>query len=185
MAEELEQEEYEEVRKRRSSGISNLVKNLSNWHFVVVVALIVIVLFMIKDEGMSGQAWIMLIAVILFVIFFSKKAEQTRLISEDVAKRIAVESIENKKEEWHLSPDVDVTPTNYCVLQYRSGEPFKWHVGVKIESKLGRILYWRVIIHPYEGIVIGIVREPTGFEGDEHEVKDVVVVYPNWVEAEK
>ena len=55
-------------------------------------------------------------------------------------------------------------------------DPFEWHVGMKIETQEHKIDFWRVDIHPYEGIVTGIVRTPTGFEGDEK--PDIVVVTP-------
>ena len=137
---------------------------------------------MMKDSAQDNKQLLIIgLAIIAFVFFFQKKADATGLISEEVAKRIAVETIENKKEEFHVSGDTDVSPTNFCTLQYKQGEPFKWHVGIKIENRDGKIDYWRVVIHPYDGICIGIVNEPTGFSGKDSEVSDVVVVFPNYM----
>ena len=132
----------------------------------------------------NKQLLIIGLAIVAFVFFFQKKADATGLISEEVAKKIAVETLENKKEDFHISGDTDITPTNYCWLQYKQGEPFKWHVGLKIENRDGKIDYWRVVIHPYDGLCIGIVDEPTGFSGREKEVNDITVVFPEHFTSE-
>lgn len=179
MPEDYIEKEYEEVKKRRPGGIIQVIKNVKTWQFIFVLGLIGIFFWMLKEStDDKRQLFIIALAVLAFVFFFQKKAEAGGLISEEVAKKIAIETIESKKEEFHISGDTDVSPTNYCVLQYRMGDPLKWHVGVKIENRDGGIKYWRVMIHPYDGIVIGIANAPTGFEGTEEEVRDVVVVFP-------
>lgn len=179
---EIEQE-FENVRERRGGGITQTIKNTPTLIFVLIVGMIILYFWMIKDASFENnkQVLIIALAIIAFVFFFQKKADATGLISEEVAKKIAVESIENKKEEFHISGDTDVSPTNFCTLQYKQGEPLKWHVGIKIENRDGKIEYWRVVIHPYDGICIGIIKEPCGFEGRDSEVRDVVVVFPDYM----
>jgi hypothetical protein len=173
------EKEYEEIKGRRNGGMGQVIKNITPFQFIVILFLALLFLWFVMGSSTNRQAIMVGFAIILFIFFFQKKAESSGLISEEVAKRIAYRAVENKKEDFHIEPDSEVTPTNYCVLQYRSSEPLKWHVGMKVENRVGRIEYWRVIIHPYDGIVIGIVKEPTGFEGNEHEVNDIVVVYPD------
>lgn len=183
MAEEETIEEFEEVKKRRGGGFSKLLQNMSGWQFIGVIILVVIFAYMIEKEASKMQLFIIGFAIVM-IILYSKRTSSAKLISEEVAKKIAVENLENKKEEYHISPDTDITPTNFCVLQYKMAEPFKWHVGVKLEDRFGKISYWRVIIHPYEGIIVGVVNEPTGFEGREKDVRDVVVVFPDYMTQE-
>lgn len=177
------EKEFENVKERRSGGITQTIKNIPPLTFILIVGMIALFFFMIKDSSFQNnkQLIIIALAIIALVFFFQKKADATGLISEEVAKKIAVETIENKKEEFHISGDTDISPTNFCTLQYKQGEPLKWHVGIKVENRDGKIDYWRVVIHPYDGIVIGVVDEPTGFSGRDDEVRDVVVVFPDYI----
>lgn len=135
------------------------------------------------NSGSSRKnLFIMGFAIVGAFIFFSKKATQGRLISEEVAKRIAVESLEAKKEDYHIPSDADITPTNFCRLERRVFEPYEWHVGIKVETRQGKIDLWRVDVHPFEGLITGVVRTPTGYEGD---TPDVLYVSPDhYVEEE-
>ena len=174
MADEEEINEWEEIQERRhSKGITNFINQISNWQFFIILALGGVFFYLINSEY-KNTAWILGISVIALLFFFAKKSESTKLISEDNAKRIAIRALENKKERGEIPPDADISPTNFCKLRWRMAQPHEWHVGMKIETNSGKIEYWRVDIHPYDGIVTGIVR--TQFEGDEK--PDVLVVEP-------
>jgi len=181
MADREIEKEFENVKERRSGGITQTIKNTPTIVFVLIIGMILLFFWILKDSTTQNNKQLLVIglAIVAVIFFFQKKADATGLIGEEVAKKIAVEALENKKEDFHISGDTDITPTNFCYLQYRQGEPLKWHVGLKIENRDGRIDYWRVVIHPYDGIVIGIVREPCGFSGKEE--KDIVIVYPDYV----
>lgn len=176
MPEEEIEREYSEVRKRRAGGISQIIKNLTTWQFIIIMSLATLFFWMLSRDSGNKEAFIIGAAIVGFFFFFSKKAEASGLISEAIAKKIAIDAVESKKEDFHIPGDADVSPTNFCRLQRKLGEPLEWHVGIKIEDKNNKIDYWRVDIHPYDGIVTGIVRVPTGFEG--YEMPDIVVVYP-------
>lgn len=182
MVEQEYEKEYSDVKKRRKINLGNLFKNLNNWQFIGIIVLGIILIYMIDSGAELTQIFVIGFAMIMILIYSQK--QETGLISEEVAKRIAIETLENKKEEYHIETDADIKCTNFCVLQYHDAKPFKWHIGIKIENGFNKIDYWRVIIHPYEGIVLGIVNEPTGFDGNERNVKDVVVVFPEHYMAE-
>lgn len=181
MPDKESEEEYEEIKKRRTGGISQLVKNISDWKFIAVIILIAIFILLLRDETIDRrQIFAVGIVIIALVFFFSKKAESTSLISEEVAKRIAVEALENKKEQFHIPSDSDISPTNYCRLQRKMGEPFEWHIGIKVEESSGKITHFRVDIEPYDGIITGIVNE----EFDGTSTPDIVLLYPDYYKEE-
>jgi len=182
--EEETEEEYEEVKARRGKGLTSLFKNMTNWQFVGVVILGIIFIYIITNKPVNRTHAFVIGFSIVAILLYSQKTGQSGLISEEVAKKIAVEVLESKKEEYHIPSGADITPTNFCVLQYKMAEPLKWHVGIKIETMEHKIDYWRVVIHPYDGIVIGIVNTPLGFDGREEEVRDIVVVFPEYMTQE-
>ena len=174
MQEEFE-DEYSEVKDKRSGNFMNLFQSMVGWQFILVIVLVIILAFMWNDKADKMQMFILVFAIVMIVLY-SQKTAPTKLISEEVAKRIAIETIEEKRDEDFIKSGLDVRPTDFCFLQYQLGIPIKWHVGIKVETRLHKINYWRVMIHPYDGVVIGIVNEPTGFEGREKEVQDIMVV---------
>ncbi len=182
MPEEHVEREYEEVQKRRESSIGNIIKNVSSSQFVIIVILVVLLGLMFVNEYSKQEMMVIGFAIGVFILFFGAKAKQKTLISADYAKRKAIEAIEAEKEYYNIPTDADVRPTNFCKLRWRMNEPLEWSVGVKIETRLGKINYWRVDIHPYDGIITGIVDTPLGFKGDEK--PDIIVATPQFVYEE-
>ena len=160
---EKTEKEYEEVREKKE--FSKLITNLATWQFISILILIILFGYLLKTKSDKYQLFIIGFAIIMIFLYSQKKSPKG-LIDKSLAKKIAVLGLEEEKEDYYISPDVSFTP-KFCYLQYHNGEPFKWHVGVKIEDNSGYIDNWRVIIHPYEGIITGIVRELTEFEGNE------------------
>ena len=185
MAEEKVEEEYQEVKERRGKSLTQLFKNISSSQFIAIIILGIIFIYLLGDKTTPKTHLFIIGFSIIVILLYSQKAGNSGLISEEVAKKIAIECLENKKEDYHIPSDADITPTNFCVLQYMMTEPLKWHIGIKIVTSEGKIDYWRVIIHPYEGIVLGIVNTPLGFDGKESEVRDRIIVSPEHFIEEK
>ena len=167
MAQEEVEREYEDVKKRRK-GISKFISNLSDWQIIAILGAVIAVVFYVSSKDVDKKnSFILIFAVVAMIILFSKKSEKMNFVTEEIAKRIAVDVIESKKDDFHLPPDAEIVPTNFCRLERKNFEPYEWHVGIKIETREGKIDYWRVDIEPYEAIITGIVRVPMGFDGDE------------------
>ena len=177
MAEEEAEEEYKEVKSRRGK-LTNLFKGMSSLQFVSIIILGIIFIYLLGDKTTPKTHLAIIGFSIIAILLYSQKAGQPGLISKEVAKRITVETLEEEKERYDIPADADIM-TGKCILQYRMAEPLKWHVGAKTETPEGKISYLRVIIHPYDGIVIGVVGQLTEFSGEERDVNDIVVIFPN------
>jgi len=183
MADIETEEEFAEVKKRRTGGFSQLIKNTKGWVFVVIIFLIMLFVWTLRDPEMKNQAILMGLVIVALVFFFTKKAESAGLISEEVAKKIAVKGLEEKKEEYHISSGSEITPTNFCRLGKNNiGDYDEWHVGIKVESEFGKIDYWRIDIDCYTGGITGIVETPTGFTGNE--IPEVKYITPKYYAEE-
>lgn len=180
MAEEETEQELEEVKKRRKDNLGQVIKNVTNWQFVLVAFLIVLIIFLWKTNAEKWQIWGIGIAIVGFIFFFAKKSEQKKLITAPVAIEIGREFLENKKEKLEIPTDATFTPT-FCFLRERAGVYIAWHLGFKAETTDGWYDYWRVDVHPYEAIIIGHAQ--TEFTGTE--LPNIVVAKPTFFYEEK
>lgn len=95
---------------------------------------------------------------IVAILFYSQRADSRKLVSMENAKRIAKEGLENRKEEYEIPTGANIT-TGFCRLEPRMGAPYEWHIAVKVETQEREKMHWRIDIHPYTGIITGIVNE--------------------------
>jgi len=136
------------------------MQKLTGWQFASVIFLVFIFFYLLINKEPNKLYYIFIGISVLAIIFYSQKQESAKLISMENAKRIAKKSLENRKEEFEISADADIT-TGFCRLEMRMGEPYEWHIAVKIETPDKEKQNWRVDIAPYIGGVgvTGIVKE--------------------------
>lgn len=156
--EDVEREEYEEIRKRKT-GIDNIFKSLSGWQLFSVFFLVSIFLYFLSQGNTNKFYYAMIIVSIATIVLYSQKQEGGGFISMENAKRIASEAIEKRKEELEIESGANIK-TGFCLLEDDyNGKPYRWHVAVRILTDDMAKRNWRVDVHPFTGRVTAIADE--------------------------
>lgn len=173
--------EYYEWEKKRNSWLTNLAKTFTPIHLIVLVLLIVLGIYLITSKpGNKNYIIAAIVGIVIIAIISSRRAVQKELIPEHIIKIIAANYMERKiQKEYPLG--TIISPMIYCKLQWMGewGQPFqpwKWNVGFKIIKPSRGQEQVRVLMHPYEGFITGIVKEPAGYTGQD--LNDLKVLFP-------
>ena len=122
----------------------------------------------------------------LFIIF--KGGQEPTLISEQIAKQIAYETLDKKRKEGIEIPfDAKIKVSLASESKYESDVStgtsgiVQREVAAEVITK-GFTKNYIVRIHPYNGAVLGIIPKPLGIRNESAFSKDVKIVPSQFLE---
>lgn len=168
---EPEYEEFKEIKKEGQKPSTQLFKNVSEKHILLIIVLIFIgavVYLKYPKQGVN----ILLVGggiIIIYLLYLLKTRNNKEVIPRYIAQRIAAEDLMKEiGNRGCFRAGTIIRPTGYCHLtKYFPPEgdpaPIRWEIGFVLNGAQ-EVLYY---LHPYEGYCMGIIGKRLGYDATE------------------
>ena len=178
MANSRDLNEYLEWDDSQNSGLSNFKKNLKPIHLILLVLLVIVGIYLLRQNTINKNFVIGGIFVVIAIFLWKGQKKEKEPIPENIIKIITVRLMKRKIGiEYPYGTEIRTLP--YCHMR-KMGEygqdykPWKLEVGVRIiqPNRLKKDL--RVTLHPFDGYIEKIEKMEAGYDGTES--SDVKIV---------
>lgn len=174
-------QDYLAWEKGKNSAFSNIQKSMQPIHLIAIVLLIIAGIYLLQQKT-QNKSLIMgaIIVVVLILIFKANRNREKEPIPENIAKLLATGFLE-RKIGVEFEQGTQIESLVYCKLRYQGDwgsdyKPWKWELGFMLRKPEGKREQIKLIMHPYEGYLTGIVKEPSGYTGQDS--NDLKVLFP-------
>ena len=181
-----DEEAWKEWRANRDKKARfDFSKTLKNLTFVQIIGIVVLIILgnYLWNRPDVNKTILMAVAIGGLLLFLWNKVryQEKEIVEERVIKQECLYLMKNKvgySKEFQAGTAIYLTP--YCRSRWSISEstgvakPFRWEVGFEAIYPNGLKKDYFALFTPYEGVCIGIVKAPTGYDAtDSPDIKVV------------
>lgn len=175
-----------EYRTKNRNIFKNFLSNIGLVHIIIFAVIGVILIKITSNPDIDTRYNYVIYAVLIgIIVVISSKSVKTKvLLDKKIATKIAYEEVIRMKNEGkEFSYDSKISPSGKCNLIFTDNmatgyaDYTSWDIGF-IEQVHGSQYKkdYVIRVHPYEGIILGVMEMPLGYTGKEKRDKEIIPV---------
>lgn len=175
-----------QYQSKNRNIFKDFMSNIGLPHILIfgVIAIILIKITSTPDINPRYNYVIYAILIGIIIVIASKPGKEKILLDKETATKIAMEEvIKMKNTGKEFSYDSKVYPSGRCNLMFTDNlatgyaDYTSWDIGFVEQVHGSQYKKDYVIrVHPYKGIILGVMEMPLGYTGKEKRDKEIIPV---------